>query len=134
MRHIMVASCLGVLALSSIGLNAGAQENAGRYLNERVAAPVDALELKFASGYTQGFGNLAPKMRTGSHSQMGYREIFLDFEFTSTSRAVQAYSAIFNLFSLKCCIYWHSSPLGVEIFDNLMPPISRSGQEKFLEM
>jgi peptidoglycan-associated lipoprotein len=60
MRHIMVASCLGVLALSSIGLNAGAQENAGRYLNERVAAPVDALELKFASGYTQGFGNLAP--------------------------------------------------------------------------
>jgi outer membrane protein OmpA-like peptidoglycan-associated protein len=58
MRHIIAVS-VGALALTSaLCTTARAQEN--EYLQEREKAPSDALELKATSGYTQGFGGVAP--------------------------------------------------------------------------
>jgi len=58
MRFINGTS-VGIVALSS-ALCTVARAQEGSYLNQRVAAPSDALELKVSSAYTQGFGNVAP--------------------------------------------------------------------------
>lgn len=60
MRHHTTTTA-GVIALAcGICGTVQAQENTQSYLNEHLPAPSDALELKVGTGYTQGFGNLAP--------------------------------------------------------------------------
>ncbi len=58
MRHI-ISSSLAVLGLAAALPRAGfAQEQP--YMEQHVRAPSDAFELKVGTGYTQGFGNVAP--------------------------------------------------------------------------
>jgi outer membrane protein OmpA-like peptidoglycan-associated protein len=58
MRHIIAAS-VGALSLAvTLCATSYAQEQS--YLQQHVAAPSDALELKVGTGYTQGFGSIAP--------------------------------------------------------------------------
>jgi outer membrane protein OmpA-like peptidoglycan-associated protein len=59
MRH-QKSTLVGIFALTSaLCATAHAQEHVP-YLEQHVPAPADALELKVDTGYTQGFGNLAP--------------------------------------------------------------------------
>lgn len=62
MRHTMAlvgAALLGVGAVAW-GASAHAQERRENYVQERVAAPTNAFELQVGTGYTQGFGMVAP--------------------------------------------------------------------------
>jgi len=75
--HQTIVCVGGILALAALGSSAGAQEERKilvlpaldtttndiedhGYLMQSVPAPSDALELKVGTGYTQGFGNVAP--------------------------------------------------------------------------
>jgi len=49
----------GVGALTALSATASAQDTTN-YFVERLAAPSEALELKIGTGYTQGFGTIAP--------------------------------------------------------------------------
>jgi outer membrane protein OmpA-like peptidoglycan-associated protein len=62
MRHHIVIVALGAaLGLSCIlCASASAQETGNSYLAQHLRAPAKALELKVGTGYTQGFGNVAP--------------------------------------------------------------------------
>ncbi len=51
---------LGATLASAICTSAYGQDRNESYLAQHVRAPSDALELKVGSGYTQGFGNIAP--------------------------------------------------------------------------
>ena len=59
--HMMKALAPAMALFCGLGGPASAEESDRRgYLGSHVPAPVGALELKAASGYTQGFGNIAP--------------------------------------------------------------------------
>src|SRR4051812_12716490 len=63
MRHNTIglgATVAITLASLPVCTEARAQEQTGPSLTAPVAAPENALELKLGTGYTQGFGNLAP--------------------------------------------------------------------------
>ncbi len=59
MRHIILFAAVSALAGSTFCATAAAQE-ANTYLGEHLRAPKNTLELKIGTGYTQGFGNIAP--------------------------------------------------------------------------
>jgi hypothetical protein len=60
MRHIaLLGGALMGLGATVWGTSAHAQEE-GNYFNQTVPAPSDALELRVGTGYTQGFGMIAP--------------------------------------------------------------------------
>jgi len=58
MRHII--AIFGAALVTAMSISASAQERNESYLAQHVRAPSDALELKIGTGYTQGFGNVAP--------------------------------------------------------------------------
>jgi len=59
MRRYIAVFGGGLVCASAISSIASAQETE-TYLSEHLRAPGNALEIKVADGYTQGFGNLAP--------------------------------------------------------------------------
>jgi outer membrane protein OmpA-like peptidoglycan-associated protein len=84
MRRYTIALFGGALALASvISTTARAQENG--YFSERVGAPSKAYELKIGTGYTQGFGNLAPgrELDTVSGAGIGFDTEF-DYRISRT--------------------------------------------------
>jgi hypothetical protein len=62
MRH--ARTIVGIGLFGSLALvwteSASAQERRPSYLNESLPAPSNTFELKLGTGYTQGFGNVAP--------------------------------------------------------------------------
>ncbi len=58
MRHTIISFVGGLAMAGALCVPAAAQERP--YFAEPIAAPSDALELKVGTGYTQGFGGLAP--------------------------------------------------------------------------
>jgi hypothetical protein len=71
MRHTIAIATAGLmggclLAWSSVGR---AQEIS--YVNQPIAAPSNAFELKVGTGYTQGFGNLTPGQRIADVATAG---------------------------------------------------------------
>lgn len=69
-RHIMIFG--GTLAFgAALCATAGAQEHNESYLAQHVRAPSDALELKLGTGYTQGFGTIAPGRGLGDVAGSG---------------------------------------------------------------
>ena len=61
MRYITVVGLGGTLAVAStLAAVASAQESGKNYRTGRLDAPSQAFELRVGTGYTQGFGNIAP--------------------------------------------------------------------------
>jgi outer membrane protein OmpA-like peptidoglycan-associated protein len=58
MRHVF--AILTGAALATVCSSAYAQERTESYLAQHLRAPSDALELRVGTGYTQGFGTVAP--------------------------------------------------------------------------
>jgi outer membrane protein OmpA-like peptidoglycan-associated protein/outer membrane protein W len=69
MRHII--AIFGAALVTTIGTTAAAQERNEPYLAQHVRAPSDALELRIGTGYTQGFGNVAPGRSISNMSGAG---------------------------------------------------------------
>jgi peptidoglycan-associated lipoprotein len=69
MRQVITAGAFTALTLISVG--AAAQETNRLGLSTPVAAPSNAFELKVGTGYTQGFGRLAPNRSLSSAAGPG---------------------------------------------------------------
>lgn len=71
MRH-SIAVFGGVIAIASaLSTTASAQERGESYLAQHLRAPSNALELEVGTGYTQGFGLVAPGRRISDMSGAG---------------------------------------------------------------
>jgi hypothetical protein len=82
MRHTLAlvgAALLGVGALGW-GASAHAQERGENYMQNRVAAPKNAFEVQVGTGYTQGFGMVAPRIGIASLAGAGFAgDLGLDY-------------------------------------------------------
>ena len=81
MRHAFKSIGIAIAVVSAFGGTAMAQERTESYFTQYVPAPSNALELKVGTGYTQGFGNIAPDRRIsdiagagiGASAEVDYR-------------------------------------------------------------
>jgi hypothetical protein len=102
MRKTTVVSGCALAFASALGPTASAQEDVGSYLRRQVAAPGDALELKVATAYTQGFGNIASGRRTSDSGGAGFAAgVDVDYRITRDWSAgvegqYQTFDTVFN--------------------------------------
>jgi outer membrane protein OmpA-like peptidoglycan-associated protein len=71
MRSTFIAAGGAFALVTAVCGTARGQETGPSYLREHLPAPTNALELKVGTGYTQGFGNLAPGHRIADMSGGG---------------------------------------------------------------
>lgn len=80
MRHTILRVGGSIALTAALCSVSYAQEQGKSYLAEHVGAPSDAFELKVGSGYTQGFGNIAPGRGTADVAGPGVG-VSVDFDY-----------------------------------------------------